>query len=312
MRPLDRTLLASCVAFALALAGCGGSVTGLDGAAGSGGSATGGSGGSATGGSGGSATGGSGGSATGGSGGSTGGSGGSAGAGGAPAACAQTHDSIGFQVETYDGSALGCGVKGGTGTRSITGVVMDSKPDMFSLDSCPPNADCIAPMQTTIRLVEAPAGFAMSVPAGAFVKVDYEVQQPWGCEQRILVKNVPSWGGMPNPISPDPALWLAASDGSVEPLDGAGFKVQKKALGCPGSSPGCGGDPADSYLLVFNAGSGSKPVAMGHSITMMHHGAGFDEQWTARNLRSYISGACDDYWNWAWVISGTEFMPLGD
>ena len=146
---------------------------------------------------------------------------------------------------------------------------------------------------------------------GTFVKVDYEVKHPWGCEQRIVVKNVPSWAGSPNPISPDPVVWLAANDGLVAPLASAGFKVEKKALGCPGNGQSCGGDPADSYLLLFDAGSGPKSVAMGHSTSFMHHAAGYDEQWTVRNLRSYVSGACDDYWNWAWVVTGSDFMPMG-
>ena len=70
------------------------------------------------------------------------------------------------------------------------------------------------------------------------------------------------------------------------------------ALGCPPSNTGCGGTslPLDDYALSFGTAAGNVQVGMGETSPL-------GEGLTGANLRSYVSGICDDYWSWAYWVS---------
>ena len=251
-----------------------------------------------------------------GSGGSTGGAAGVAGFSGSPggsgggsAACGKTHDEFHVDGYLYDGSVFGCW-NGQSGTVQIEGSVVSSFPDGFTIDSCAPNMDCAAPMISEFYYYAN--GLQTYVPVGSFVRVSLSIEMPWGCEQRIVVRNMPSWEGVPNPVGQGQELYLAAADGTLEELPEAPFTIDAIGLGCYPNAPSCG-EPADDFVLEFrsNEDPGAIPLAllMGQQTDWHLAMPGSSQHMSVRNLRSYVSGVCDDYWNWSYWIAPTQFEP---
>jgi hypothetical protein len=136
---------------------------------------------------------------------------------------------------------------------------------------------------------------------GAFVKVSLELSPTWGgCSTRISVRNLPSWGGVDNPVMGGDGLYFLGTDGDLAHPE-APFSVGKLALGCGAGGSSCG-EPADDFALTFMTSTGDPPtvVAMGETVLL---GKLSGQPMWVHNLRSYVSGACDDYWNWAWWAS---------
>jgi hypothetical protein len=219
--------------------------------------------------------------------------------------CGRTYDSFSMRAALYDGRSFDC--SGGTdkGPVDLKGQVVESTGNSLTIDSCPPNADCM-PMRSTFTF-DAPDLY-LWIPVGAFVSVALDVEMPWGCEQRVLISSLPSWGGVPNPVW-SPSTLFAASDGVAEPLPGAPFAMEKIGLGCindPGG--GCGGDPPDDYALRFHStqvpGDPGTVVGMGQVGYWTFTSPAVPESYAIKNLRSYSTGYCDDYWNWSWWVTG--------
>jgi len=280
---------ASLVGLALTLAACGGSVEQSGGTGGSG------AGGSGTGGSGALGGGGSGGGVAGGGSGGMAGAGGAAGSGGA---CNRTHDTLSVKISPAT-SESGPECSMGAPTKwEVNGQVVKSSGDTFVLDSCPPNADCMA-MHNVIQIGGVPLG----LPMGTFVKVKYALNPAWGgCTKELSIRNLPEWGGEKNPVIGDSGLWFAGVDGQKQHPD-APFSVSTIALGCNPGAPSCGG-VADDFAFSFSVGPGDPGtvVYMGQTTTVMG-----PQAMAVRNLRSFESGACDDYWNWAWWARRTPW-----
>jgi hypothetical protein len=288
-------------ALAVLLAACGGSVqnsngtgghagTGATGAVGGFGGGPGGDGGGPTGGFGG-GPGGDGGGPGGDGGGPTGGFGGTGGL-----SCVQTSDSLNVKVTPAFGDPLECAMDMPL-DYEVSGSVMSSDNNVLTLDTCPPNADCMSNMATTVEVQAAGLGFW--APPGAFVHLHYVLTPQWGgCTAQIAVQNLPSWGGVPNPIYGDDHFYFAGSEGTTEPVPELALAVDTLALGCT-NEVGCGGVAPDMYALSFTSLTSQQPgpvVGMGDTASF----------WTGtqllevRNLRSFQTGACDAYWNWAW------------
>ncbi len=279
----------SAVFVSVLLAACGGSVNGENGTGGAGSAGAGGGGvGGNTGGVGGSTGG------VGGVGGSTGGSGGIAGDGGAPT-CGRTNDGLSVKIEPSAGEVAPTCMPGAQSPLiwEQTGRVITTDKNTFVFDTCPPDADCI-PLLTTVGIQAQ--GLELWIPQDAFVAVKYVLTQAWaGCTTQISIRNVPTWGGEQNPAFTGSSVYFAGTDRTVQNLDSP-FAVTEVALGCD-ESPGCGGLPPDDYALVFTVGPGDPgtTIGMGQTATVYAPGP-FD----VRNLRSYQTANCDDYWNWAW------------
>ncbi|MBI5532199.1 MAG: hypothetical protein HY898_05770 [Deltaproteobacteria bacterium] len=313
-------LVASCVV----LAACGGTVeTSQPGGEGGGAGQAGAGGTAGKGGSGG--MGGSGGKGPGGSSGAGGAAamGGMAGTGGAiidggqdvppDASCVRTADRLGMAIAMDGGKTLGCefypaGIGSVTFQGSIDSVAYGTDSLEIGVNTCPPFANCISINKISVK---APGMYAY-MPQGAFVTVQAEVVDAsgWGCMQRIQIINLPEWEGMKNPMGNSMGIYLAGADGQVASFDSAPFKVDKLFLNCPvdgGSS--CSTEPMGEYALQFSsktAGPGDQApiVFMGPSggyLQFQHDGV-YEALWV-RNLRSYVSGWCDDYWNWSWVMT---------
>ncbi|MCC6522073.1 MAG: hypothetical protein IT373_05380 [Polyangiaceae bacterium] len=212
-------------------------------------------------------------------------------------ACYETHDGFDLELDGPDNTVWGCNVGGTqTGDFVFDAVVLDAAENSLALDACPPNADCT---NTEYKLSFSAPGLYSYIPVGTFVEVSVHVYQPWGCEHALQIKNLPSWGGVANPYYPDDRVWLVAADGALTTFPGTPFAIEAEALGCyPNEPPGCG--IHDDYRLVF-VPPGAQPVALGMGETgSLWFPSQYPQYFDVRNLRSYETGWCDDYWNWAY------------
>lgn len=216
--------------------------------------------------------------------------------------------------EAYDCSALRTpgGMPGVTPsvdvrTASVVSVVDDAQGSTVQLDFCSPAADCV-PRIGTLRVVAptfALASGSAGLRAGQFVEVRSRATWSWGCTMQVAVYNSPSWGGVDNPVRRDRALLAAASNGEVRPLPDSPFDVGRQSIGCAMPGTSCGGGNPEVFALSFQGHCSScesdpPPVTVRQSRSMELYIEG--ERYLARNHRSFNSGACDDYWNYAWTL----------
>ncbi len=218
------------------------------------------------------------------------------GVGGNGPLCARTNDGLSLAVNTWDGLTLGCGsgFAETQGTFEYSAALSYDGNGQITLDSCPPNADCL-PQISTVRF-EA-KGLQPYLPSGLYVKLIVTTNQPMGCEHSFFVLNLPEWGGVPNPVTIERKLWLAGVDGTLSLPPGLPYAVEKRLPTCV--SP----DATQDYLLAFTSNDDptkSVEVEMGQTKAMAQGPGG---TWIINNLRSYDSGAPDDFWNWAYWIA---------
>lgn len=230
----------------------------------------------------------------------------SGGVGGAGGGCGQTHEYFDFRLETWDGIGVSCGLSmpGGSQLFTLQGQVLEVGADYMVIDSCPPDADC-APMLNYLY-VSSP-GLVLQTPLGVFVDLTIQIDYPFGCAQTLLLLNLPEWGGVFNMEWPVPNLWLAGSEGSTTTLEGSPFRIDTMGLGCfPDPEPSPCGVP-ENYALRFKEElGGDEPgplLYMGESMLWPVSDKGQYVNWQVRNLKSFETGYCDDYWNWGYYVA---------
>lgn len=222
--------------------------------------------------------------------------------------CKETSDTFDLAIVTPEGDHYGCSGASTNGTLygdvSLRGtLVSHDGQGKLELDTCPPNADCDGP--TLAEVFVAAPGLHLPIPPGIFVDVKARV---FGaddgisvCIHRVQITSPTSWNGIENPYQA--RLWLAASDGFEEPVGDMPFGISAVPLGChPGETATCG--EHESYVWRFADPAepqNTRDVPMGHTDPGWKFGSGDDIQVVAlRNLRSFSSGVCDDYVNWAY------------
>ena len=225
------------------------------------------------------------------------------------AGCALTFEHATLAVVQRDGTREDCASAtwdGGTDVvEEASGQVTAVAANSFTLDTCPPNADCALSAMTFVA--DAPGiALASAIPSGAYVHVRWKLTRFWACQASLEVTSLPSWGGLANPVASLPALLLAVADGAAH-LPGAPFTVDREKLACADedAGAGCGGPEPGAYQFLFLATAAQAPVLrvpMGEvrawSALESGHGS-----WDVKNLRSFQSTACDDYWNFAWWLA---------
>jgi hypothetical protein len=160
-----------------------------------------------------------GGGGTGASGGGQGGGGqGGGGQGGADSCPLVKGESFGFSVTTADGISHGCPGQVENSEIAIEGqVTAASSTDDWVIDTCPPTADC-AP--TLVHVQVNGEGPKLDIPVGALVSVATDVSYVGGtCHSSLLITNLPSWEGLPNPVATDAAPWFQVGGDSASPFD---------------------------------------------------------------------------------------------
>jgi len=228
-----------------------------------------------------------------------------------PLSCEWTHERLSFAV-TLPGGIHDCPRLPTDGGRQLamhellSGVVRANTThagtsSVLTIDTCVSDG-CGAQIATID--VKTPTPF--TVPVGAYVEAEYWIEPSFMCTYFLRISNLPEWNGRKNPISDVAKTYLVASDGFSAPtskMASTGIAVSPTRLGCATRDGGsCGTQvPLDSYTFEFSAsGSPALTVPMGQSLPWVVSG----QNVIVRNHRSYESGKCDDYWNWAFTILG--------
>lgn len=206
---------------------------------------------------------------------------------------------------TVDGGRSASGWPSPVGGE-ISGWVTESQATAFSLDTCATANGC---NPNVYRFAIDAADLTLALPLGRQVTVTWQLSFFMGCAQGLVVYDGPA-PAVDSTASPP--IWLAGADANLDPPSIVPFSVSRRALSCnpnAGDRHPCGaGFPApDDYALVFTPASGksSLSVAMGKTGTLAVTVApGVTQHLRIRNLRSFQSDRCDDYWNWGWWALG--------
>jgi hypothetical protein len=181
---------------------------------------------------------------------------------------------------------------------TFDGVVLNVARDAFDVDTCPPTADCAPGTQKHVTISAPDLELRnTNLQVHPLVRVHFARSCPWGCVDDIIVQGLTAWGG-----STDGTVYVVADDGGGS-LPEAPYTVTPVRLSCPDPfQGGCGGnEPTGVYAMSFHQNNGLPDV-----VVNMGHGAVIESAagpLLVRNLRSYITGYCDDGWNWAhWAV----------
>jgi hypothetical protein len=210
-------------------------------------------------------------------------------------------------VTLPDGSSQSCGSApdGGAGwpTGELSGWVTEAGGTAFSLDTCAAGTGCSP--QVSRFAIDAP-DLLLALPLGRQVTARWRFTKGgFVCTQQLVVND-----GSPSDAT-SLGLWLAGTDATDQLSIPVPFSVARQELYCnpsPGPHPCNGGaSPPDDYALVFTPASGEPPLSLatGKTETLaLTVAPGLSQHLTVRNLRSYQTDRCDDYWNWAWWAAG--------
>jgi hypothetical protein len=194
-----------------------------------------------------------------------------------------------------------------TRMAAVVAVRDDATGAHVTLDYCSPAADCVQQLGTLT--IAAPdftlaAGGNPLLP-GQYVRIQTRTTFSFGCTMQVEIYNAPSWDGDTNRVRGDSALLAAAADGERSALPDAAFAVSRQGIDCVASGPSCGDGQPELFALSFqgscrNCLRNPDPVLVRQGQT----GQFMIDQETlqARNHRSFTTGACDDYWNYAWTV----------
>ncbi len=229
----------------------------------------------------------------------------STGAGGSVNACLPGQETMGIRLTTASGEVLGCTSDfpgQNQGDLVLEGIMAQVAEGEFTLDSCPPNADC-PPIISKLSIKWQ--NQIVWIPNGAFVRLHMYVEAPMGCGAKILITNLPSWGGTPNPVAPQEMLWFAASDGLDKSFPEAPFGLEKVLHDCPANTE----SPLDIYdFRFFDPADPKNEVIVSQGGTEMLWPSKSPGAWTVHNMRAFDPYAADDYWNWGYWIAQTPTL----
>jgi hypothetical protein len=107
-------------------------------------------------------------------------------------------------------------------------------------------------------------------------------------------------------------VWFVGVESMLRPKLPLPFSVVRQALYCnpdPSGTSHCGGNDnlPDDYACEFAPLGGEPPLRLGTyqtgtlAITL---GSGAIQHLSLLTIRCFITGACDDYSNWAWWATG--------
>jgi hypothetical protein len=222
-----------------------------------------------------------------------------------------------FSLIQPDGASLSCATRFSDGgdpswkqpvTGQISGWVTAVSANELRVDLCEPGKPC-EPAEYRFT-VSAPALTLPGIPIGRRITVSWWMQYGgWACPRMLVVTDdASSDAGAGAPA----ALWLAGVESMLDPKLPLPFAVGLQQLYCnsdPDAGRGCGGTDLlpDDYAFLFGAPSGETPLLLGTSQSgtlALTLGSGTVQHLSLYTLRSFVTGGCDDYWNWAWHATG--------
>jgi hypothetical protein len=143
------------------------------------------------------------------------------------------------------------------------------------------------------------------IPMGAYVEAEYWVTKSWACIQFLRISNLPEWNGEKNPVNDTNKIYLIASDGLRDPnvqLAVTGITADTNPLSCTADAViSCGSTTATGNYAWKFSHSSSTPTTMAMGENARLWGVN-GQNLVIANYRSYESGLCDDYWNWAFTM----------
>ena len=216
--------------------------------------------------------------------------------------CGRSHDSISIEAKTWDGIDFSCSFKSGSGQKqTYYGYVETASGNSFTISNCCRDCPCAELMpQTSAFTITAPdlPDLAEVLAIDGSVNVTIETRRPWGCYQRLIVESTYK-------AKPSELPYIVVNTGTIEPLPSE-LKVSTIALGCHANEVGCGGPAPDDYLFRASAGGNTADIKMGDNAYLKNPKSG--QGLLLRNVRSFQSSYCDDYWNWAYYAVRELFI----
>jgi hypothetical protein len=189
---------------------------------------------------------------------------------------------------------------------AVVSAMDDETGAHVTLDFCSPAADCVPQIGSlTIRangfnLAGGPNGLR----PGQYLQIRSRPTWFFGCTMEIEIANAPAWDGVPNTVRTDDVVIAAAASGVGHAMEGSPFEVTRQSIGCQMMGPNCGGGQPEVFALSFqghcsNCLRDPDPVIVQQGQTGVFGVNG--TSYSAFDARSLNSGACDDYWSYAWT-----------
>jgi hypothetical protein len=209
---------------------------------------------------------------------------------------------VSVTIKRFNAKAIGCATSqpdSGTTMTRFNASIISSNNGVITFDECSPASDC-AGKRGTIEIKARGIGAAF-VPPRAFVEIRLnEADGGFFCSDSLLIKNLASWDGEPNPVAKGTMTWLAATNTSGAFPD-AGYTVEPIPLHCyPNDPTSCG--VHDDYVFRVTAAGTATDIPMG---TVTEVGS---PSWVFSNIASYTVDVCDASAHFAYVL----FVPALD
>jgi hypothetical protein len=168
-------------------------------------------------------------------------------------------------------------------------ITASSGPTSYTIDSCSPDANC-QPMLNTLELHSST--LELAIPVGTVVTVSTRISHVGGvCNASLFVKNLPVWGGQPNPTSDGDAPWLD-SGGPGSPFD---HSTQVRCTYGEGGDPPCTGGTSVydlSFALASDPSVSIGPIMTGTTVTWDIPSGPAAGRYAVRNVQAN-SGYCE-------------------
>jgi hypothetical protein len=219
--------------------------------------------------------------------------------------CTRTSDGAELAVTMPGGARYACdSIPETDAPLDVNATIVSTAAESFTVDTCPPNADCAGTI-ATVSVKAVGLDLPRALPIGTQVRIRFSVSRFFACQRELHVTTLESWGGLKNPFGAGDVVLLDVIDGGAPAAD-APFALDIQALGCVAKEvTGCGGRAPDDYTFWFTpktAGAAPVSVHMGETKALPLGGTPLGT-WAVRNLRSFQSEACDDYWNWSYWLA---------
>ena len=198
-----------------------------------------------------------------------------------------------LSVKTWDGEVLECGTSTAPGNRLLQGVVVDSTPSSFVLESCHADAGC----ETRLSYFDGGGYVLFDLPLGAFVEVEVAASTLWTCQLKMVASNLPEWNGLQNPVSTLEHSWLVVSDSHsvLEEHGDMPFALATRRLHCyapPNPFEGHCGEPEDDLVFEVTPNGGTQPISVGMGRTTSFQVPNDPGVYTFQNLASFDDVYC--------------------
>jgi hypothetical protein len=125
------------------------------------------------------------------------------------------------------------------------------------------------------------------------------------CAVALSVESLPSLGATVNPSPAVGGLYLAVTDGLTAQADGVETRFERLPCAHDWSNDDCMGDSGKTGLYALHVASDQlmSPVVARMGETVVAPLAASPGTWHIRNLRSFQTDYCDDYWNFAYWMT---------